>query len=383
MIFDRSVALPDRRLVILTFGLVGLGVIMIYASSAYRSVSDGGTEFAFVARQIIRAVIGLGAMFAIAWLPYRFSCRMALYSLPFSIALLVVTVIGGKYVPESYGIGRWVTAFGVVLQPVELAKVGLALALPYWIDLHPEVTTDKRSFFKMATVPALVIGLLALQPNFGSALALSLLCLCIFWVAGVQARWIFLMLLAGALLCWLGYTHVDKIHERVDAWIQILFHASQDDEYGYQSYQALVGLGSGGLRGVGPGMSTMKYLFLPASHTDFIFAILGEELGIIGSGGLVAVLFLWFARTLKVARRAPDGLAYLVTLSIGAMILCYATLNLSVVVGLMPVTGLPLPFVSYGGSALITNLAGVGVLLSVTRSLGRRRNPHDRWRKGR
>ena len=100
-------------------------------------------------------------------------------------------------------------------------------------------------------------------------------------------------------------------------------------------------------------------------------------------GGLLAALFFWFARTLKLARNAPDGLAYLVTLSVGAMILCYAILNLSVVVGLMPVTGLPLPFVSYGGSALITNLAGVGVLLSVSRALGRRRNPNERWRKGR
>ncbi len=381
MIFGPNVVLPDRRLVILTMGLVGLGMIMIYASSAYRSVSAGGTEFAFVARQVIRALIGLGAMFTIAWLPYRFSCRVALFSLPFSIGLLLATVIGGQYVSESHGIGRWISAFGVVLQPVELAKVGLALAIPYWIDLHPEVTTDGRSFVKMAAVPAVVILLLVLQPNFGSAIALSVLCLCIFWIAGVRARWIVLMLLAGALLCWLAYTHVGKVHERVDAWLQIFFHASHDNEYGYQSYQALVGLGSGGLRGVGPGMSTMKYLFLPAGHTDFIFAILGEELGIIGSGGLVAVLFLWFARTLKVARNAPDGLAYLVTLSIGAMILCYAILNLSVVVGLMPVTGLPLPFVSYGGSALITNLAGVGVLLSVTRSLHRRRNPHDRWRK--
>jgi cell division protein FtsW len=322
-------------------------------------------------------------MFAIAWLPYRFSCRVALYSLPFSIALLLVTVIGGEFVASSYDIGRWIRAFGVVLQPVELAKVGLALALPYWIDLHPEVTTDLRSFLKMLAVPGIVILLLALQPNFGSALALSLLCLSIFWIAGVRARWIFLMLLAGALLCYLAYLHVGKIHERVDAWLQILFQSSQSNQYGYQSYQALVGLGSGGLRGVGPGMSTMKYLFLPASHTDFIFAILGEELGFIGTGGLLAALFFWFARTLKLARNAPDGLAYLVTLSIGAMILCYAILNLAVVVGLMPVTGLPLPFVSYGGSALITNLAGVGVLLSVSRTLGRQHNPNARWRNGR
>jgi cell division protein FtsW len=125
----------------------------------------------------------------------------------------------------------------------------------------------------------------------------------------------------------------------------------------------------------------MKYLYLPAGHTDFIFAILGEELGFLGASALVVLLFLFFARVLKVARRAPDGLAYLLSLGIGSMILCYAVLNLSVVVGLMPVTGLPLPFLSFGGSALVTNMAGVGVLLSITRHLHRRRAPSDRWRR--
>lgn len=376
-----ATTLPDRRLVLLTLLLVGLGMIMVYASSSYRASMAGVTEFSFAARQTLRALIGLGVMFLLAWIPYRVSCRFALIALPAAVLMLLITVVGTSFTRSSYGITRWLHIFGVIVQPVELVKLGLALGLPYWIDRHPEVTREGKAFLRMATVPGIVILLLALQPNFGSAMALALLCLCLFWLGGVKARWIFLLLLAGAVLCWLAYAHVGKVHERVAAWMDLLLRGGHDGRFGYQSYQALVGLGSGGWRGVGPGMSTMKYLFLPASHTDFIFAILGEELGFVGAGGLIIILFFWFARALKVARNAPDGLAYLVTLSIGAMVLCYAVLNLAVVVGLMPVTGLPLPFLSYGGSALITNLAGVGVLLSVTRHLRRRRAPNDRWRK--
>ncbi len=377
-----AVLLPDRRLILLTLLLVGLGMILVYDSSSYRASLTGMSEFGFAARQTLRAVIGLGMMFLVAWLPYRLVSGFALAALPFALLLLLLTVVGTSFTASASGITRWLKIFGVVVQPVELVKLSLALGLPCWIDRHPEVATDGRAFLKMASLPFLAVLLLAMQPNFGSALALSLMCLSVFWLGGVKARWLFLIVMGGVLACWLATTHVGKVHERVVAWLDLLLRGEHHSSYGYQSYQALVGLGSGGIRGVGPGMSTMKYLFLPASHTDFIYAILGEEFGFLGAGGLIVILFFWFARMLKIARNAPDGLAYLVTVGVGAMIISYAVLNLAVVVGLMPVTGLPLPFLSYGGSALITNLVGVGAVLSVTRSLRRRRSPHDRWRVG-
>ncbi len=375
-----ATVLPDRRLILLTLLLVGLGMILVYDSSSYWASVNRSSEFGIAARQTVRAAIGLAVMFIVAWLPYRAVCRFAWYALPVTVFMLLLTVIGTSFTTSASGITRWFKIFGLVVQPVELVKLALALGLPYWIDLHPEVTSDRRAFAKMAALPALAVALLAMQPNFGSALALSLLCLSLFWLGGVKARWLFVIVLAAALAAWFAYAHVGKVHERVIAWLDLLLRGEHGSAYGYQSYQALVGLGSGGLHGVGPGMSTMKYLFLPASHTDFIYAILGEEFGFLGAGGLVAILFFWFARMLKVARRAPDGLAYLATLGVGSMIISYAILNLAVVVGLMPVTGLPLPFVSYGGSALVTNLAGVGVILSITRRLRRRRSPNDRWR---
>jgi cell division protein FtsW len=372
---------PDRRLLFITLLLVGVGVVMVYCSSTYRATLAGGAEFSIAARHTLRAVLGIVLMLVAACVPYRTSCRIALYTLPVALALLAVTVVGSASVKQAHGIPRWISLFGVVVQPVELVKLSLALSLPWWIDHHPESTTQLRwGFVKLLAVPAVVLMLLALQPNFGSAMALSIMTLAVFWLAGVKRSYVFTLAAGGALLCWLGYLHVDKLHDRVEVWLSLLLTGTGQGELAYQSIQGLTALGSGGLLGVGPGMSTMKYLFLPAGHTDFIFAILGEELGFVGTCGLVLVLGLWTARAMKIALRAPDGLGYLVALSLTCMILCYATLNLAVAVALIPVTGLPLPFLSYGGSAMVSNLAGVGVLLNVGRSVRQRSAPTDRWR---
>jgi cell division protein FtsW len=313
--------------------------------------------------------------------PYRISCRVALAGLPFAFGLLLLTMVG-EVARENADIGRWLPfLFGTTMQPVDLVKLCLALALPYWIDTHPESTQKFRGgFLTLLLAPGLAVLVLALQPNFGSALALGMMCLSIFWLAGVKKRYLFTLSVVAGLLCWLGYLHVGKVHERVLAWLAVLLREQgQHSAYAYQSFQALVGLGSGGLTGVGPGASTMKFLFLPEGHTDFIFAILGEELGFLGAGTLVVLLGLWLARAMKIAYRSADGLAYLVALGVGAMIFSYAAINLAMVVALMPVAGLPLPFLSYGGSALVTNMVAVGVLLNVSRTVQGQRRPADRW----
>ena len=232
-------ALPDRRLSLITLLLVGLGIIMVYASSTYRATLGDATEFSLAARQTQRALVGLVVLGVAAALPYRLSARLALYGLPVAMGLLLLTVLGGAGVLGRHGINRWVHIAGVVVQPVEMAKLCLALALPWWIDRHPEVCTRPREFFRMAAVPGLVVVLLALQPNFGSALALSLLTLSIFWLGGVSARFLSTLLAGGVMLCWLAYLHVNKVHERVDAWWSLLAHGRADGDYGYQSFQAL------------------------------------------------------------------------------------------------------------------------------------------------
>lgn len=371
----------DRRLGFFTVALVGLGLLAVYGASSYDATVQGKPEMSVFFNHLARvlAAVTCGAI-AMA-VPYRFSCRVGMYAFPFALALLMLTVVS-EVALENAGIARWLPfLFGTTLQPVDLVKLCLALALPYWIDTHPESTQKlKGGFLTLLAGPALAVLLLALQPNFGSALALGVMCLGIFWLAGVKHRYLFTLVALAALLCWLGYLHVDKLHERVLAWLGVLLQEQHEhSEFAYQSYQALVGLGSGGLTGVGPGASTMKFLFLPEGHTDFIFAILGEELGFLGAGALVVLLGLWLARAMKIAYRSADGLAYLVALSVGVMIFSYAAINLAMVVALMPVAGLPLPFLSYGGSALVTNMVAVGVLLNVSRTVQGRRRPADRW----
>lgn len=372
---------PDRRLLFLTVLMVGVGVVMVYGSSTYRATLAGGTEFSIAARHTVRALLGLALMLVAAWVPYRTSCRLALYALPLAVVLLAVTVVGSVGVQKAHGIPRWIHLFGVVVQPVEIAKLCLALSMAWWIEHHPESTSQLRGgFLKLLVAPAAVLMLLALQPNFGSALALGVMSLSIFWLGGVRRRWLLAVVGMGLLLCWLGYLHVSKLHDRVDVWMSILLTGTAKGDLAYQSLQGLVAIGSGGFTGVGPGMSTMKYLFLPAGHTDFIFAILAEELGFVGTSLLLLAFGLWLARAMKVALRAPDSLGYLVALSIGAMIFSYTLFNLAVAVALIPVTGLPLPFFSYGGSAMVTNLVGVGVLLNVSRSVRKTSEPTERFR---
>jgi len=359
---------------------LGLGLVGVYAASSYDATMHGGSEMTVFLRHLMRVLVAVVAGLLGMWLPYRFTAKAAVLAFPVALALLGLTVVS-EIAEESAGIPRWLPfLFGTTMQPVDLVKISLALGLPFWIETHPKSTSQLRGgFLPMLAAPGLAIVLLALQPNFGSALALGVMCLCIFWLAGVKQRYLFGVVLGGGLLCWLGYLHVGKLQERVGAWLQVLLDEEARSAYAYQSYQALVGLGSGGLHGVGPGASTMKYLFLPEGHTDFIFAILGEELGFVGAGLLVVLLGLWLARCMKIAHRAGDGLAYLLALGIGSMIFSYAAINLAMVTALMPVAGLPLPFLSYGGSALVTNLFGVGVLLNVSRSVQQARRPTDRW----
>ena len=372
----------DRRLTIFTLLLLGLGLFSVFGASTYDATVNGDPELSFVMRHLVRGGLALAACAVLSLVPYRLTCRLALLGLIPVGGLLLITVLGGKMVRSAHEINRWIEVFGVVVQPVELAKLGLALGIPYWIDTHPESRVQLRGgFLTLLMIPAPVLFLLVLQPNFGSALALGILCAALFFFGGVRLR--YLVTLGGIVagLGWLGYSHVGKLQYRVDAWLELLMgRGSQGTEVAYQSWQALVGIGSGGLTGVGPGASTMKYRFLPEGHTDFIFAIYSEELGFLGAAFLLAILGLWLARAMKIAWRAPDGLAYLAALGVGTMVFIYAMINLAMVVGLLPVAGLPLPFMSYGGSALITNMAGVGVLLNISRRLHRNRRPTDRWK---
>ncbi|HEX9640668.1 MAG TPA: FtsW/RodA/SpoVE family cell cycle protein [Candidatus Krumholzibacteria bacterium] len=373
-------ALPDRRLVVFTLALLGLGLVGVYGASSYEATRLGLPGWSIALNHATRVGIGLAACALLSVVPYRTTCRLALLvGVPASLSLMALTVVGGTHVAESAGIGRWLRIFNLSVQPVDLAKLSLVLALPYWMHKHPELRTRMRGGLSRVLLPlGLLLLLLALQPNFGSALALSLLSFCIFYLGGVRLRYLSFFALLGTGGTWLAHAHVGKLQTRVADWIAVLTNGDAGGTM-MQSVRALTAIGSGGMFGEGVGRSTMQLRFLPESDTDFVFAILSEEMGFIGAAALVLLFAFWVARATKIALRCRDDLAQLVAFAIAAMIAIYASLNLLMVTAMIPVAGLPLPFVSRGGSALVTNMAACGVLLNIARCACKSPRVADRW----
>ena len=371
----------DRRVVVLTLLLLAFGSAMVHGATAYGQGAHDPASYGALPSHLQRVGIALVVCAIAAQIHYRRAAQLATLGVFVSIGLLGLVVFSQHAVGNA-GIFRWLSVFGFVFQPVEVAKVSLVLALPAWIDRDPARLRRGPRELLVIVAPVLAVGvLLLLQPNFASALALGLICLVVLWVGGAPSRWIGGVLgLAGAA-AWFGFTHIDKLAGRAEAWRRLLFHESFDMGMGYQPYQALMSLGNGGLFGARAGESLARYEFIPDSHTDFVFAVAGEQLGFFGVFLVLIGYAALLARILKIARGVRDGQAYLMAVSIAVMIGVYATLNLAMVCGLIPVMGLPLPFVSWGGSAMITNMAAIGVLLTISRGARAPRRASARWQE--
>jgi cell division protein FtsW len=377
---SRVRAQMDQRVLFYTGLLVCLGLITVYGATSYELTNDG-EPFAYFSAHLQRVVVGLAAMLIAAWIPYRRSGRWATHVAWIALGLVALTLVDSPLRVTRHGISRWLRLGPIVFQPVELLKLSLVLALPTWIDENPRRLHSVRELAKLLVLPALSVLLLLGQPNFGSALAIVLITAALLWLGGIRAHHFIVLASAGIAAGVFAFNHHPKLYHRMLAWKGLLFHESYDSTWGYQAYQAVMGLGNGGLRGVAAGGGITRYEFLPEGHTDFIFAILGEEWGFIGALAVVILFGLLLARALRIAHRTRDGVGFLTASGIGVMISTYTLLNLAVVTSLFPVTGLPLPFFSYGGTALITNLAAIGVLLNISRNLPRRRDAASRTRR--
>ena len=280
---------------------------------------------------------------------------------------------------RGFGIDRWIEIRGLgQFQPIELAKLALVLFLAYRLSasLLDQPLGVKQLAVTLLAGPLALMLILALQPNFGNVVVMGLVTLMMLLLAGLAWRWFAVAVPAGAVAVTAGYFAFAKLELRIDQW-WAGWHGqgyAGEPPFGYQVHQSLLGMGAGGWRGLGPGNSHNKFAFLPENHTDFAVSFLGEELGLIGTTIVVAALLVLVWRTLVIAERAPTRFGRLLALGLGGMIFVYGAANLAMVTGLIPVMGVPLPFVSYGGSALVTNLAAVGLILSVDRQgRGRRR----------
>ncbi len=353
---------PDKWLFAATVGLALFGVVMVYSASAVMALRENGSQFHYVTKQAVWTGIGFVAMLAAMQFDYtRLKDRRIVYGLLIITFLLLVAVFG--FSPIN-GARRWIKFSSFRLQPSELSKLSLAIFLAYFLERRAgEEESFWRTFFPCAAVTGLLAVLIVAEPDLGTALMLVVVFGVLIYTAG--ARLLHLGLFAvPALLGVIGL--LIFVPFRMRRMIMFLDPWADAQGSGFQVVQSLIAIGSGGPNGLGFAQGKQKMLFLPFAHSDFIFAVVGEELGLVGTLTILLVfgLFLW--RGIRTSLLAPDRFGMLLSMGLVTGIVVQALFNISVVLSMVPTKGIPLPFISYGGSSLVPTLAGVGVLLNIS-----------------
>ncbi len=372
----------DRWLLVLPMVLTAIGLIMVYSSSSMLGIERFHDPNHYLFQQLLRVGMGLAVALGCARLDLRRLEAYAPWLLVWSVLLLGVVAVAGH---ASNGAARWIRMGTVTFQPTDLARLATVVFMAWWLKRRPPESLG----FRRGVLPPLVLaivmaGLILAQPNLSSAGLLAVTCFLMIFLAGARVLHLAAPLAAGAVAI-LGalLTHPYQM-ERVRTFVGFLFGSGVDERgSGYQLTQSLIAIGSGGWFGRGLGQGLQKNLYLPEPHTDFIFSVLAEELGFIGVTMLLALIALLLWRSLRATARARDDFARLLAGGLTFQIGLYAVVNLAVATGLAPTTGLPLPFVSYGGSALLANLAAAGLLYRVSSVNGVRESlARRRWSRG-
>jgi len=345
--------------------LVAIGVVMVYSASSVRSYLSSADPAAQGMQQLIWAGLGLAGMLLASRVDFRLLRYVAIPFYVLSLALLALVLVP-DIGTEVAGSRRWILIPGFGgFQPAELAKLAICLYLAHWLDRRGR---NVRSFwngfipFGLLVAPGFV--LIAMEPDLGTAGVYVVTAVAIFFMAGAN------LLYLGAIAAAVGAAAVLMIGSTPYqlARVQTFLDPFRDPlDAGYNTIQALMALGLGGIAGLGLGASKQKYLYLPAPSTDFIYAIIGEEWGLVGTLTVLALFIVVAYQGYRIAIHAPDTFSGLLAAGITTWLVVQASVNMMVVTALLPVTGIPLPFISYGGSALTINLLAVGILLSISR----------------
>ena len=360
---------PGRALLALTLVFVVFGLLSVYSAGAYVAHARGLQDGHFLFGQASRAAVGLVALFAASLIDYRLYQKLAWPILAIATALLVPLVLPGteRIAPEWNGARRWLT-IGITVQPSDLAK----LAVVIWTAAICVKKQDRLHDFREGLLPILVVvggvaGLVLLEPHFSAALWIAVLAGVVLFVAGARLTH-FVLGLAAILPFGLVVALASEYRRaRIGAFISTFVDpASVAATSGYQLQQSMIAIGSGGLTGVGFGRSSLKMEYLPEPQNDFIFSIIAEEWGFIGAGLLVVLFVAWTLIGLRIARGAPDMYGRLLAVGITALVALSAFAHMGVALGLLPTTGVNLPFISAGGTNLVLTLAATGILLNVS-----------------
>ncbi len=372
---DRAPA--DKYVVWVVLALSAVGVVAVYSAVTYLAEVRAGTEpVHFLVRHLVRVGIALGAMGVVSLIDYRTLARYSRVALVGALLLLLTVKIVGFF---SQGADRWLQIAGVGFQPSEFARVALVFYVAVLlVQKQDYVKSFSRTFLPVLVWVGLTVGLIGLD-DLSTALVLLLGVLLMSFVGRVSLVQIGGLAVLGGVMAFAVLSSSPDRAARVEAYLGMNLFPSTDTEQvmdargeQYQSRQARMAFAAGGLTGVGPGKSVQRD-FLPEPYNDFIFAIIAEEYGIFGALALLAGFFvLLFRGYLRIARDAPDPLGLILAVGFTTLIVTYGFVHAGVASGLLPVTGLPMPFVSYGGTSLLANGIMIGVLLNISRHAGRR-----------
>lgn len=352
-------------LLAITIFMLLAGLITVYSASSFLAQKQGFPDHFYLQQQASKALVGLVALYVLARVDYRLYRWLAWPLLGVvSLALLVLVLPGTDAIaPARNGAQRWLEFGGMRVQPSEAAKLTLVIWTAALAAKKGDQIRSLRWGLAAFAVVYLLIGLLiVLEPDLSSAALIGILGAIVLFAAGAKISHFMLLALLAVPLLW-GW--IETASYRITRLVAFFSGGGDTSGAGYQLHQSLIAVGSGGLFGVGYGESVQKYYFLPEPHNDFAFAIIAEEWGLMGVLTIALSVAVLGAIGLRIARRAPDTFGFLLAVGLTAMIVVAALVHMGVSLGLLPTTGITLPFISYGGSSLVVSLAAVGILLNI------------------
>lgn len=351
----------DRILFAAVLLLTGLGLVMVYSSTAVLAQKQGHSGNPLFLKQCVAAVLGIGAMVAIMHVDYRLLRKpVVLYAGLCGVVMMLVAVLFG---PEINNARRWFVIAGLSIQPSELAKLVVIPYLAYQIERKRDRLDDYAFLIPAVGVTGLCAALILAGKDLGTATLLCIPACLLVFLAGISLRW---MLAGGLLLLPAMALAIFLQPYRMARLTGFLDPEGDPQGNGFQLLQSLIAVGSGGLFGLGPGHSVQKLHFLPSPHADFVFSIVAEELGFFGAMLVVGLFGVLLWRGVVAGRGAPDAFGRYLAWGFTAVLVIQGLMHVSVALGLSPTTGIPLPFISHGGSSLVTSLVAAGVILNVS-----------------
>lgn len=352
----------DRLLIISTLMLLVMGLLMVYSTSSVVALKRFGTQYFFVKKQLTYMLAGIICFVGATRVPYGFYRKMA-----YPILILAVLALVCIYIPgigfSAGGARRWIRLGAIAFQPSEPAKLAVIFFLAYSLAAKQEKIREfSVGFLPNILIPGVVILLIMFETDLGTSIALASIVLILNFVAGVKKRYLAGLVAGSGVFIYLVIHKFSYMMTR----IVIFLDPWKDPEgKGFQMVQSFLAFGSGGIKGVGLGEGKQKLFYLPEAHTDFILSVIGEELGFLGVAGVMALYGLFLYCGVRIAMKARDRHGMYLALGLTLMVVLQAVFNSGVVMGLLPPKGLPLPFISYGGTSLLVNMIAVGIILNI------------------